>query len=89
MQKKGAIKMKSKRHEYYNKLEKDENLLGDVQFMREAMLCSMKDIDWQVSDENLDTVINNKNHKREDFLKFISLVHSTVSDELRRLEGID
>jgi len=80
--------MSKSRHDYYTELKKDNDLLNNKKWLKEALKCTLeKHSDWYVSDKILNIIISNKKYTLDDYLKFISKNESVIAKDLRALES--
>ena len=82
--------MKKDRHYYYQELETNNNLALDKEWLKKALICTLEEhANWDISENSLERILNNKKYTKNDYLDFISMNNKLIAKDLRILEKID
>ena len=80
--------MNTDRHYYYNQLEENDELFLDKAWLKNALKIIIEYNHYKrISDEHLNTIVNNTKYTKQDFLDIFSLKDAVIAEDLRILNN--
>ncbi len=69
-------------------LEKDSKMINSLSFKSEALESALKAVEWEVSYQIKDIIINNLSFENNDYLELLALKHDNIiAKKIRELEN--